>query len=160
MRAKRRNIQFELALEPEARGEARSAGDQGTEARTAHAEPERPATGLGPPMEAVVDPGNLRKALARVRRNKGAPGLDGMTVDDLGDHLKNHWPEIRSRLLDGSYTPQPVRRVEIPKASGGVRPLGVPTVLDRFIQQAAMQVLQGDWNLKGWAGSREPAQPV
>ena len=146
MRAKRRNIQFELALEPEARGEARSAGDQGTEARTAHAEPERPATGLGPPMEAVVDPGNLRKALARVRRNKGAPGLDGMTVDDLGDHLKNHWPEIRSRLLDGSYTPQPVRRVEIPKASGGVRPLGVPTVLDRFIQQAAMQVLQGDWD--------------
>ena len=130
----------------EARGEARSAGDQGTEARTAHAEPERPATGLGPPMEAVVDPGNLRKALARVRRNKGAPGLDGMTVDDLGDHLKNHWPEIRSRLLDGSYTPQPVRRVEIPKASGGVRPLGVPTVLDRFIQQAAMQVLQGDWD--------------
>ena len=114
MRAKRRNIQFELALEPEARGEARSAGDQGTEARTAHAEPERPATGLGPPMEAVVDPGNLRKALARVRRNKGAPGLDGMTVDDLGDHLKNHWPEIRSRLLDGTYTPQPVRRVEIP----------------------------------------------
>ena len=146
MRAKRRNIQFELALEPEARGEARSAGDQGTEARTAHAEPERPAAGLGPPMEAVVDPGNLRKALARVRRNKGAPGLDGMTVDDLGDHLKNHWPEIRSRLLDGSYTPQPVRRVEIPKASGGVRPLGVPTVLDRFIQQAAMQVLQGDWD--------------
>ena len=72
MRAKRRNIQFELALEPEARGEARSAGDQGTEARTAHAEPERPAAGLGPPMEAVVDPGNLRKALARVRRNKGA----------------------------------------------------------------------------------------
>ena len=146
MRAKRRNIQFELALEPEARGEARSAGDQGTEARTAHAEPERPATGLGPPMEAVVDPGNLRKALARVRRNKGAPGLDGMAVDDLGDHLKNHWPEIRSRLLDGTYTPQPVRRVEIPKASGGVRPLGVPTVLDRFIQQAAMQVLQGDWD--------------
>ena len=72
MRAKRRNIQFELALEPEARGEARSAGDQGTEARTAHAEPERPAAGLGPPMEAVVDPGNLRKALARVRRNKRA----------------------------------------------------------------------------------------
>ena len=146
MRAKRQNIQMELALEPEAKGEARSAGDQGTEARTARAEPERPATGQGPSMEEVVEPGNLKKALARVRRNKGAPGIDGMTVDDLGDHLKAHWPEIRTRLLDGAYTPQPVRRVEIPKASGGTRPLGVPTVLDRFIQQAVMQVLQGDWD--------------
>ena len=78
---------------------------------------------------------------------KEAPGVDGMTVDgmtvdELGDHLKAHWPEIRSRLIAGSYTPQPVRRVEIPKASAGVRLLGVPTVLDRFIQQAVMQVLQ------------------
>ena len=97
-------------------------------------------------MEAVVEPGNLKKALARVQRNKGAPGIDGMTVDELGDHLKAHWPEIRSQLLAGRYTPQPVRRVEIPKASGGVRPLGVPTVLDRFIQQAVMQVLQEDWD--------------
>ncbi|MCY4584609.1 MAG: group II intron reverse transcriptase/maturase [Bryobacterales bacterium] len=97
-------------------------------------------------METVVEPGNLKKALARVRRNKGAPGIDGMRVDELGDHLKDHWTEIRSRLLDGTYTPQPVRRVEIPKASGGFRPLGVPTVLDRFIQQAVMQVLQGDWD--------------
>ena len=97
-------------------------------------------------MEAVVEPGNLRKALARVRRNKGAPGLDGMTVGELGAYLKEHWPETKSRLLDGTYEPQPVRRVEIPKASGGVRPLGVPTVLDRFIQQAVMQVLQGDWD--------------
>ena len=77
---------------------------------------------------------------------KGPPGIDGMTVGDLGDHLKDHWSEIGSGLLDGTYTPQPVRRVEIPKASGGVRPLGVPTVLDRFIQQAVMQVLQGDWD--------------
>ena len=69
-----------------------------------------------------------------------------MTVGDLGDHLKDHWSEIGSGLLDGTYTPQPVRRVEIPKASGGVRLLGVPTVLDRFIQQAVMQVLQGDWD--------------
>ena len=146
MQATRRNIQLELALEPAAKGEARSAGARGTEARMARAEPERPAAGQEPSMEAVVEPGNLKKALARVRRNKGAPGVDGMTVDELGDHLKAHWPEIRSRLLAGSYTPQPVRRVEIPKASGGVRLLGVPTVLDRFIQQAVMQVLQEEWD--------------
>ena len=146
MRTRRQNNQLELALEPAAKGEARSAGAQGTEARTARAEPERPAAGQQPSMEAVVEPGNLKKALARVRRNKGAPGVDGMTVDELGDHLKAHWPEIRSRLLAGSYTPQPVRRVEIPKASGGVRRLGVPTVLDRFIQQAVMQVLQEEWD--------------
>ena len=92
-------------------------------------------------MEAVRQPGNLKKALVHVRRNRGAPGVDGMTVGELGAHLRSHWPEIRSRLLDGTYEPQPVRRVEIPKASGGVRPLGVPTVLDRFIRQAVMQVL-------------------
>ena len=146
MRAKRRNIQLELALEPAAKGEALSAGAQETEAWMARAEAERPAAGRGPLMEAVVEPGNLKKALARVRRNKGAPGIDGMSVDDLGDHLKDHWSGLRSQLLDGSYRPQPVRRVEIPKASGGVRPLGVPTVLDRFIQQAVMQVLQDDWD--------------
>ena len=146
MRTKRQNIQLELALEPEAKGEARSAGVRGTEARMARADPERPAAGRGPSMEAVVEPGNLRKALARVRRNKGAPGIDGMTVEEVGAYLKDRWPETKSRLLDGTYKPQPVRRVEIPKASGGVRPLGVPTVLDRFIQQAVMQVLQGDWD--------------
>ena len=146
MRTRRQNIQLELALEPAAKGEARSPDTQGTEARTARAEPERPAAGQQPSMEAVVEPGNLKKALARVRRNKGAPGVDGMTVDELGDHLKAHWPEIRSRLLAGSYTPQPVRRVEIPKPSGGVRLLGVPTVLDRFLQQAVMQVLQEEWD--------------
>ena len=126
MRTTRQNIQLELALEPAAKGEARSPDTQGTEARTAHAEPERPAAGLQPSMEAVVEPGNLKKALARVRRNRGAPGVDGMTVDDLGDHVKAHWPEVRSRLLAGTYAPQPVRRVEIPKPSGGVRLLGVP----------------------------------
>ena len=84
-------------------------------------------------MEAVVEPGNLRKALARVRRNKGAPGVDGLTFDELGEHLQDHRPEIRSRVLAGTYAPRPVRRVEIP--------IGVPTALDRFTQQA---VLQGD----------------
>ncbi len=112
----------------------------------AHADPEHLAAGPRPLMEAVLQPGNLKKALARVRRHRGAPGGDDMTVGDLGAHLRSHWPEIGSRLLDGAYEPQPVRRVEIPKASGGVRPLGVPTVLDRFIQQAVMQVLQEDWD--------------
>ena len=97
-------------------------------------------------MEVVVTRDNLRKALAQVRRNKGAPGLDGMSVEALAAHLKDHWPEIRAQLLDGSYRPQPVRRVEIPKAMGGMRALGIPTVLDRFIQQAVLQVLQADWD--------------
>ena len=97
-------------------------------------------------MEAVVERENLKRALAQVKRNKGAAGIDGMNVDDLPAYLKEHWPTIRARLLDGTYKPQPVRRVEIPKASGGTRPLGIPTVLDRFIQQAVMQVLQADWD--------------
>ena len=114
MAAKRQNIQLELALEPVGKGEARNLGPRGTEACVARAGPERPAAGWGPLMEVVVEPGNVRTALARVRRNKGAPGLDGMTVGELGAWLKEHWPETKSRLLDGTYEPQPVRRVEIP----------------------------------------------
>jgi RNA-directed DNA polymerase len=144
--AKRRNIQLELAFGTEARGEALSAAPEGTEARAARTEPERPAAEFGPCMETVVERDNLRKALKQVQRNKGAPGIDGMTVAVLPAHLKDHWPEIRVQLLNGTYKPQPVRRVEIPKASGGVRLLGIPTVLDRFIQQAVMQVLQADWD--------------
>jgi RNA-directed DNA polymerase len=97
-------------------------------------------------MEDVVERENLKTALAQVKRNKGAAGIDGMRVDDLPAYLKEHWPAIRAQLLDGTYKPQPVRRVEIPKASGGVRLLGIPTVLDRLIQQAVMQVLQADWD--------------
>jgi len=97
-------------------------------------------------MEAVVEGENLKQALAQVKRNKGAAGIDGMSVDELAAYLKKHWPMIRAQLLEGTYKPQPVRRVEIPKASGGTRPLGIPTVLDRFIQQAVMQVLQADWD--------------
>ena len=97
-------------------------------------------------MEAIVERDNLRKALAQVRRNKGAPGVDGMSVDALVLHLKGHWPELRAQLLEGSYKPQPVRRVDIPKVSGGTRPLGIPTVIDRFVQQAVMQVLQAAWD--------------
>lgn len=92
-------------------------------------------------MEQVVQKANLRKALKRVRANKGSPGVDGMTVDELGPHLREHWKGLKKKLLDGSYEPHLVKRVEIPKPSGGVRTLGVPTVLDRFIQQAILQVL-------------------
>ena len=85
---------------------------------------------------------NLKQALARVRSNKGAPGVDGMSVDELAPYLKENWPRLREELLGGTYIPQPVRRVEIPKPDGkGIRPLGIPTVLDRFIQQAILQVL-------------------
>jgi len=97
-------------------------------------------------MEGVVERENLKKALAQVKRNKGAAGIDGMSVDELPAYLKEQWPTIRVQLLEGTYKPQPVRRVEIPKASGGTRPLGIPTVLDRLIQQAVMQVLQADWD--------------
>jgi RNA-directed DNA polymerase len=137
--------QRELGSGRGATGEARSAPSRETESCAARPDIERPAA-TGPSMEAIVERENLRKALERVKRNKGAPGLDGMSVEDLVPYLKEHWPTIRSQLLDGSYQPQPVRRVEIPKASGGTRPLGIPTVLDRFIQQAVMQVLQADWD--------------
>src|SRR5687768_671196 len=138
-------IQQELDLGRGAKGEARSAPAQETEACATRINLERPAV-AGPSMEAVVERENLKRALAQVKRNKGAAGIDGMTVDDLPAYLKEHWPAIRVQLLDGTYRPQPVRRVEIPKASGGTRPLGIPTVLDRFIQQAVLQVLQADWD--------------
>ena len=94
-------------------------------------------------MEAVCARDNLKKALGRVRQNKGSPGIDGMTVDDLGPYLKEHWPLLKEQLLKGTYKPKPVREVEIPKPEGkGVRKLGIPVVLDRFIQQALLQVLQ------------------
>jgi RNA-directed DNA polymerase len=141
----RQKTQLELAFPSTAAGEARSGEAAGTEAHAASAATESLAV-RGPSMEAIVERDNLRKALAQVRRNKGAPGIDGMTVDDLAAYLKDHWPAIKAQLLEGTYQPVPVRRVEIPKASGGMRPLGIPTVLDRLIQQAAMQVLQADWD--------------
>ena len=141
----RQKNQVELNLGTGATGEARSAAAQETEPRAARTDIESRAA-AGPSMEAIVERNNLRKALARVKANKGAAGIDGMTFEDLAPYLKEHWPAIRAQLLDGTYKPQPVRRVEIPKASGGKRPLGIPTVLDRFIQQAVMQVLQADWD--------------
>ena len=97
-------------------------------------------------MERVVERGNLLAALRRVKRNGGSPGIDGMTVEELPGYLREHWPQIREALLAGTYRPQPVKRVEIPKPGGGVRKLGIPTVLDRFIQQAMLQVLQPEWD--------------
>jgi RNA-directed DNA polymerase len=142
----RQKNQVELNLGTGASGEAASAAAQETGARAARTDIESRAVLVGPSMEAIVERENLKKALAQVKRNKGAAGIDGMTVDDLAAHLKQRWSTIRAQLLDGAYKPQPVRRVEIPKASGGTRPLGIPTVLDRFIQQAVMQALQADWD--------------
>jgi RNA-directed DNA polymerase len=92
-------------------------------------------------MEEVVGGANLRRALKRVQANKGSPGVDGMTVIELASHLRQEWPRLREELLSGRYQPQPVKRVEIPKPDGGMRQLGIPTVIDRFIQQALLQVL-------------------
>jgi len=91
--------------------------------------------------ERIFSRENLLKALARVESNKGAPGVDGMTTEELADHLREHWPSIRARLEAGIYQPSPVKRTMIPKPGGGERQLGIPTVLDRFIQQAMLQVL-------------------
>jgi RNA-directed DNA polymerase len=97
-------------------------------------------------MEEVCERGNLERAWKRVRRNKGGPGVDGMTIADAADHLREHWPSIRAQLLEGRYQPQPVKREEIPKPEGGTRKLGVPCVVDRLIQQALLQVLQPRWD--------------
>jgi len=118
---------------------------EGTESLTAKRGTESPAIGEQL-MEEVCERENCKQALARVKANKGSAGVDGMTVRQLPEHLKQHWPAIREQLLSGTYVPQPVKRVEIPKPDGGVRKLGIPTVLDRFIQQAVMQVLQGRWD--------------
>ena len=93
-------------------------------------------------MELVVERSNARAALKRVRQNKGGPGIDEMTVDELPEYLVEHWEDLRVQLLAGTYQPKPVKRQEIPKSGGGVRELGIPCVLDRFIQQAILQVLQ------------------
>src|SRR5688572_14089312 len=93
-------------------------------------------------MEEVVERSNARAALKRVRQNKGSPGSDGMTVEELPKHLAEHWEDLRAQLLEGTYQPRPVKRQAIPKRGGGVRELGIPCVLDRFVQQAILQVLQ------------------
>src|SRR5436190_8375606 len=144
---RRPKIQYQLPLAfmTEGRGETPDAGREGTESSTAKRGPENPATGESL-MEEVCERENLDDAWHQVRSNKGGPGVDGRTIDETRDYLREHWPGIREQLLSGTYRPQPVRRVEIEKPDGGMRKLGIPTVLDRLIQQAVMQVLQGRWD--------------
>lgn len=131
------SAQLELALGD--RGEASGiecSGEAGPTARGSD------RSGIGDLMERIVERRNLARALKRVRQNKGSAGSDGMTVDELVPHLRQHWRAIREALLAGTYQPSVVRQHQIPKAGGGMRTLGIPTVLDRFIQQAVLQVLQ------------------
>ena len=125
----------------------RSGGRQGEallnpgsdEAPRPHSEPESTGPGL---LSAVLAKENMQQAWKRVRANKGAAGIDGLGIDETAERLMWEWPAIREQLLQGTYRPQPVRRVTIPKPDGGQRELGIPTVTDRLIQQALLQVLQ------------------
>ena len=141
MNGQRLTEQLQLAFIPVDEDVSSADGREGAEPVVAKCEPERPAV-TNSLMEGVCERENLKKALRRVKANKGSPGVDGMTVEQLPDYLRAHWPQHRDELLRGTYTPSPVRRVEIPKPDGGTRKLGVPTALDRFVQQAVLQVLQ------------------
>ncbi len=129
--------QMELPLG--AGGEASGIERCGEAQPTTH---DRGRSGTDDLMERIVERGNLARAFKRVRQNQGSAGGDGMTVDELGPYLRDHWPAIREELLTGGYQPNVVRQHQIPKAGGGMRTLGIPSVLDRFIQQAVLQVLQ------------------
>src|SRR5208282_6053409 len=143
---KRLNIQSRLDFSSTPTGEARQAGREDIESLSAVNVSAR-TTNTSRIREEGSERAKLKEALRQGRRKKGSAGVNRMTVDQLGDYLKQHWPDIREQLLNGTYEPKPVRRVEIPKPDGGgVRKLGIPTVLDRFIQQAVMQVLQRRWN--------------
>jgi RNA-directed DNA polymerase len=135
---RQKSEQLELALD--SRGEAPRSQGSGEAPTTSHGD--GGSGGDHRLMERVVERVNALAALKRVKQNKGSPGVDGMTVDDLPQHLAAHWETIREQLLAGRYQPQPVRRTEIPKPGGGTRQLGIPTVLDRFLQQCLLQVLQ------------------
>ena len=146
MSGKRQNNQLRLAFDEEGRSESPMASGEGTETLTAKRRIESPANNTEQLMEEVCGRENCLQALKRVKSNKGSAGTDGMTVVELSSYLLEHWPAIREQLLSGTYKPQPVKRVEIPKPDGGVRKLGIPTVLDRMVQQAVMQVLQCRWD--------------
>src|SRR6266550_8668930 len=145
-RQKNRPEQEVLAFPAESRSDAPTAAVQGTETLMAKHRAESLA-GTERLMEEVCELENCKQALQRVKGNKGNPGVDGMTVEQLPEYLKQHELEIGEQLRSGTYQPQPVRRVEIPKPDGqGVRQLGIPCVLDRFVQQAVLQVLQKRWD--------------
>src|ERR1700724_556498 len=146
MSEKRQKNQIKLAFLPERTSETRKAPEEGIETFTAKRGTESPTSSTEKLMEEACEWENYTQALKRVTANKGKPGIDGMTVEELPGYLKEHWLTIREQLLTGSYRPQPVKRVEIPKPDGGMRKLGIPTVLDRLIQQAILQVLQPRWN--------------
>src|ERR1700746_4101906 len=139
------NIQIELNFSPTPAGEACEASREETESLPTINDPQSPAS-MNRLMEEVCERENLKEALRRVKANKGSPGVDGITFNQLDDYLEQHWPAIREQLLSGTYKPRPVKRGEIRKPDGGGRKLGIPTVLDRFIQQAVMQVLQRSWD--------------
>ena len=142
---RRQNIQAKLDFSSVSAGETREAGREEIESRPTRNETESPAS-TNRWMEEVCERENLKAALRQVKANQGSPGVDGMTVGGIKDYLKQDWPAIREQLLNGTYEPQPGRRVEIPKPDGGgVRKLGIPCVLDRFLQQAVLQVLQRRW---------------
>ena len=143
--ARRQKNQLELAFAPVGRGEALTSGPEGTESQRAAQDGRGPA-GTESLMEEICSPDNLKRALQRVCQNRGAPGVDGMTVQALPKYLGDHWSQIRGQLLEGTYKPRAIQRIEIPKPEGGVRKLGVPTVLDRLVQQAVLQVLQKQWD--------------
>jgi RNA-directed DNA polymerase len=142
---KRQKNQLELAFTAERTGEARKPDGKGTELSLANYEAERLAESERL-MEAVCEAKNLKQALRRVKSNDGGPGIDGMKVGELAPWLIANWSRIREELLTGLYRPQAVKRVEIEKPGGGTRKLGVPTVIDRFVQQAVLQVLQRIWD--------------
>lgn len=143
MSSKRQKILNE-ALAEKRDGEAATFEAKGSELKHATTEPEIPS--MSTVMEEVIHSENAKRALKKVLQNKGAPGVDGMTVDKLPGYLKTHWSTIRQQLLSGTYAPNAVKRVDIPKPGGGMRQLGIPTALDRFIQQAMLQVLQARWD--------------
>ena len=128
MGIKRQNNQLRLAFGEEERSEAPTASGEGPETLTAKRISESPAINNEQLMEKVCGRENCLQALKRAKANKGSPGIDGMTVGELSAYLLEHWPAIREQLLSGTYKPQPVKRVEIPKPDGGVRQLGIPTV--------------------------------
>ena len=141
MEGDRQKTRYEQpALWEEGKGEAPTVPRQGTEPPAASRAAESPAE-IRFLMEGVVGRDNMEKALKRVMANRGSPGADGMRVSELPGHLEKNWDEIKEQLLSGTYQPSPVRRVEIPKPNGGKRPLGIPTAIDRLIQQAIAQVL-------------------